>query len=160
MVRTRGQPWRPDYDYYASNAFDADSINGGFFLVVLSKGKLQRSLDGWPAPVVSRWIGHMFDVTRLGVAAIPLWARERAAGRRLDGLSCLLALKGVIKLMLSFFDPVCQEPRILWGVRSRSLAFLFPNTQQLRVKSHQPIPAGHVVMDICLSGLGNFGHTF
>jgi hypothetical protein len=58
--------------------------------------------------------------------------------------------------MLSFLDPVCQEPRILWGVRSRSLAFLFPHIQQLRVKSHQPIPAGYVVMDACLLGTWQF----
>lgn len=40
--------------------------------------------------------------------------------------------------MLSFSDPVCQEPRILWGVRSRSLAFLFPHTTVASQESIRP----------------------
>lgn len=106
--------------------------------------------------MVNRWRAQLFDVTRLNVVTIPSSAGGRTGRQRLTSFSSLFALKGVIKLMLSFLDPVCQEPRILWGVRSRSLAFLFPHTQQLRVKSHQPIPAGHVVKDVCPLGTWQF----
>lgn len=69
--------------------------------------------------------------------------------------------------MLSFSDPVCQEPRILWGVRSRSLAFLFPHTTVASQESIRPsswpygdgwLPLGDLaisVIPLCI-GQGRF----
>lgn len=65
------------------------------------------------------------------------WAARSNGGRRKIGRRFLsfFAVKGAIRLMLSFLDPVCQEPRILWGEFVPDPWHFYFRTQRLRVKS-------------------------
>lgn len=96
------------------------------------------------------------------------WAGRRSGRRGMtDPFPSVFFTQGGIRLMLSFSDPVCQEPRILWGVRSRSLAFLFPHStvasQEPPIRPSWPcgdgwLPLGDLAISaipLCI-GLGRF----
>lgn len=103
--------------------------------------------------------GRIFLTTRAGK-----WAgTEQRRGEKEENVTFFSGHFGAqrgysIKLMLSFLDPVCQEPRILWGEFVPDPWHFYFRTQRLRVKSPSilSIPARPVVMDGCPLGTWQF----